>query len=371
VLALLAGGWVTPDRVARAVADLLRGGDLLGDPTADDVLDLLERRARRERRAGGPGATDALAGRLAELGAAVHVVGATGYPPRLAQAWPGLGAPLWVLVRAPASIVPTGPAVAVVGTRHPSLDGLQTARELGALLGRCGVVVVSGLARGIDQAAHRGALAAGGSTVAVLGTGFDVDYPRGDGDLREEIAASGALVTEHRPDEPVRPRHFLARNRILSGLADVVVVVEGRGRSGALATARLAGEQGREVWAVPGSLHAPTSQAPLALIRDGASVVTHLDDVVQAVLGVATRAHPPPHDGAADRAGTAARLSPAARCVLALLGAQPASPGRLADATGLPIPAVLAAVAELQGAGWALSAGRGIIRRGQQSDACG
>lgn len=360
-LGLLAGGWASPDRLARAVGAILHGGELVvPEPTADAVLSSLEAAAGRAGAAPTAARVAAVEDRLHAHGATLHVVGEAGYPGRLGQAWPELGAPLWLAVQGPGGLLPDAPTVAVVGTRHPSLDGLRTAESLGRLLARHGVLVVSGLARGIDQAAHRGALAAGGRTVAVLGAGFDVDYPRGDAGLRAEIAASGGLATELAPDAPPRPRHFIARNRIVSGLADAVVVVEGRARSGALATARLAAGQGRDVWAVPGSLWAPTSQAPLALVRDGVPLVTRLEDVLEGVIGAPRDAA---DDGSMEPAAMAGGLSPTAAAVLDLLGAAPSAAGPLARAADVPLPAVLAAIAELSARGLAAGTPRGIVRR--------
>jgi DNA processing protein len=370
VLALLAGGWVTAQRLARAVQELLSAGGLLAPSAeAEEVTAALEHGARAAGRLGTAADVIALRRRLRQVDGRLCVAGSADYPAQLLQTWPQLGAPLWLTVRAPGGRLPAGPAVAVVGTRHATLDGLRTAEELGRLLGRNGVTVVSGFARGIDQAAHRGALATGGRTVAVLGAGFATDYPRGDGALREEVAASGGLVTELLPDDPPRPRHFLARNRIVSGLADAVVIVEGRARSGALATARLGASQGRDVWAVPGSLHAPTSQAPLALIRDGAQVLTALDDVfaslatawgdVGATGGVRAGAGPP---APGPVPGTPGGLSVDAATVLGLLGAEPCSPSRLASGSALPLPAVLVAVSELSARGLVANTARGLVR---------
>ncbi|MDQ3974716.1 MAG: DNA-protecting protein DprA, partial [Actinomycetota bacterium] len=240
-------------------------------------------------------------------------------------------------------------------TRRPSLDGLRTAHRLGRLLAGHGVVVVSGLARGIDQAAHRGALDAGGATIAVLGAGLDVDYPAGSARLRAAVAAAGGVVSEHLPGTPPRPGHFLWRNRIISGLADATVVVEGRQRSGALQTARLAAAQGREVLAVPGSLSTPTSRAPLDLIRDGARPVTRLEDVLDAV-GVAWS------PAAEDEDSPARDLNPTAAAVLDLLGSVPTTAGALADRTGFGVGQVLAALGELTVRGLAEATPGGIVR---------
>ena len=295
--------------------------------------------------------------RLEALGGRLVVVGDDRYPPSLADAWPELGAPVWLFVAGTGSPARRSPAVAVVGTRRPSLDGARTAHRLGAALAEAGIVVVSGLARGIDQAAHRGALDGGGSTVAVLGTGLGVDYPARTAELREAIATSGALVTELVPGTGPRPWQFLERNRIISGLADATVVVEGRETSGALQTARLAGGQGREVWAVPGSINAPTSAAPLALLRDGARPMTSIGELVASLC-------PARMDDAGAAPGPVAPpgLSATARTVLDLLGPVPASTDALVAASTLPAPVVMVAVAELVDRGVGAITAHGVVR---------
>ncbi|MBA2317703.1 MAG: DNA-protecting protein DprA [Euzebyales bacterium] len=362
-VALAAGGATDPARIRQTVATLLADrADVAVETVLDALLAELARRGQTPDRS----VVATTGERLAALGARVVLAGRRGYPRRLADAWPELGAPPWLFVRAPEPGLPRGPAVAVVGTRHPTLDGLRTTRQLGRLLATHGVTVVSGLARGIDQAAHRGALDAGGPTVGVLGTGFAVDYPWGDGAVREAVAAAGGLVTELAPAAGPRPRHFLWRNRIVSGLADVVVVVEGRSRSGSLQTARLAAGQGRDVWAVPGSLHAPTSAGPLALIRDGAQVVTQITDVLDAVAAVQ---HEPDGDGDTGAPVAAAGLDPDTRRVRELLGPVPATPSALATAAGLPLPAVAAALADLADRGLATTTPRGAIATPDQTNA--
>jgi DNA processing protein len=353
---LATGLWVTPERLRSTVAAQLDRGA----PTdAGTVIAALEATATPDRPLPDDAAVQRTVGRLRALGAEVLLAGEAGYPSRLADAWPELGAPLWVFVRSPAGL-PAGPAVAVVGTRRPSADGLHTARELAMLLAEHGVTVVSGLARGIDQAAHRGALEAGGQTVAVLGTGLDVLYPSGSRELHDAIAASGGLVSEYPPGTGPRPHHFLWRNRLISGLADATVVVEGRARSGALQTARLAAAQGRDVLAVPGSLHAPASQGPLELIRDGAQPLTSLDEVL-AVVGLAPGGadHPP---------RSPAPLAPDTAAVHDLLGAVPSTPGALAAASGLAVGAVLAAVGELVELGLAQHGPRGVVRTAEAQE---
>jgi DNA processing protein len=171
-------------------------------------------------------------------------------------------------------------AVAIVGSRRPSPYGLAVAERLASELAARGVTIVSGLARGIDTAAHRGALAAGGRTLAVLGCGLDVVYPRENTVLARAIEARGALVSQFAPGVPALAGHFPARNRTLAGLALGVVVVEAAERSGALITAGFAGDLGRETFAVPGRITSPTSAGANRLIQDGAKLVTCWQDIV-------------------------------------------------------------------------------------------
>jgi DNA processing protein len=201
--------------------------------------------------------------------------------------------PLGVFVR---GALPTGPAAAIVGSRRATAYGREVAEHFGRELAAAGVAVVSGMARGVDAAAHRGALAGGGPTVAVWGAGPDRVYPREHAGLAEEIAGAGAIVTEYPPGTPPLPHHFPERNRLIAGLAQVVIVVEADERSGALVTARLALDEGREVMAVPGSVFSRLSAGPNGLLRAGAAPALAADDVL-AVLGVAPaaaeRAAPP------------------------------------------------------------------------------
>lgn len=175
------------------------------------------------------------------------------------------------------------PGVAVVGSRGPTAGGRDNARDFALALARAGFAVTSGLAAGIDRAAHEAALEAGGLTVAVLGTGPDVPYPQGHAGLMARIAAAGAVVSEHPPGTGARREHFPSRNRILAGLALGTLVVEAATRSGALITARLAAEAGREVFAVPGSIHNPMARGCHRLLRDGAALVESADEVIEAL----------------------------------------------------------------------------------------
>ena len=172
------------------------------------------------------------------------------------------------------------PAVAVVGSRDATAYGLAIAGELARGLAEAGIVVVSGLALGIDGAAHRGALDAGGTTIAVAGAGTDVAYPRQHRTLHAEIRERGVVISEHPPGTPPLKGHFPRRNRIISGLSLGVVVVEAAVHSGSLSTARHAVEQGREVFAVPGPVGAARSSGPHALLKRGARLVETVDDIL-------------------------------------------------------------------------------------------
>jgi DNA processing protein len=181
------------------------------------------------------------------------------------------------------------PQIALVGARHSSPGGRETAEVLAYSLAEAGYVVTSGLAAGIDAACHRGALAGFASTVAVMGTGFQHIYPASNRHLAEKIINAGALVTEFLPGTPPKAKNFPRRNRIISGLSLGVVVIEAALKSGSLITARLAAEQGREVFALPGSIHNPLARGCHALIRQGAKLVETAQDIVEE-LGALTGA---------------------------------------------------------------------------------
>ncbi len=175
------------------------------------------------------------------------------------------------------------PQVAVVGSRHPSAGGRDNARDFARALARSGLAVTSGLAAGIDTAAHLGALEAPGRTIAVIGTGPDLAYPRANAALMARIAAEGTVVSEHPPGTPPLQAHFPSRNRIIAGLALGTLVIEAAERSGALITARLAGEAGRDTFAVPGSIHNPLARGCHRLIRQGAALVEDAREVIAAL----------------------------------------------------------------------------------------
>jgi len=237
------------------------------------------------------------------------------------------------------------PLVAIVGTRAPSEDGRRLARRLASEIGAAGAGVISGLALGIDAAAHEGALDAGARTVGVLGGGHDCFFPPRNAELaRRIVAAGGAVLSPYAPGCPARPWQFLARNGIVAALASGVVVVEAAARSGALNTASWAADRGVPVMAVPGDVGRPKVAGCLALIRDGATLVRDAADVL-AQLGIAVPPQRPP------AAGPAAPSEPAAGAMLALLGAGPATADALAAASGLSAPAALARLGELQAAG--------------------
>jgi len=216
-------------------------------------------------------------GRVTSAGWRWLIPGDDQYPSLLAAT---ADPPLGLFVRGRLDDLPT---VAIVGSRKATPYGLQVARLLGEELGRAGVVMVSGMARGVDEAAHRGALAADGSSWAVWGTGPDRIYPAEHAGLAEELAVKGALITEYPPGTPPRRHHFPERNRILSGLVRAVVVVEAAARSGALITARLAMEEGREVLAVPGNIFSKLSVGPNTLLRVGARPLLTPRDLFEAI----------------------------------------------------------------------------------------
>lgn len=252
---------------------------------------------------------------------------------------------------------PALPAIAVVGSRHASGAGVDTARRFAAELAAGGFAVVSGLALGIDAAAHRGALGAG-VTVAVLGTGIDRIYPRQHQRLGDEIlAAGGALVSEFPPGTPPRPNHFPRRNRIIAGLSLGVLVVEAALRSGSLITARQALDQGREVCAVPGSIHHPLARGCHQLIREGATLVETAADVVAQLGGLlafkGAEAAP-----VSDRPAIGAE----AEAVLGALGHDPVGVDALVARTGLEAPRLTAALVELELTGLVESRGGTWLR---------
>lgn len=202
------------------------------------------------------------------------------YPPLLRE---GPNPPVGVFVDGDPALL-WRPSVAVVGSRSPSAGGRDNAAAFARALSRAGIVVVSGMAAGIDAAAHEGVLGQPqGATIAVLGTGPDLAYPRRHAGLRERIATEGAVVSEHPPGTGAHPSHFPRRNRIIAGLSLATLVIEAAERSGALITARQAIDSGRDVFAVPGSIHNPMARGCHRLIREGAGLVEHAGEVLDAL----------------------------------------------------------------------------------------
>lgn len=243
-------------------------------------------------------------------------------------------------------------SVAIVGARACSAYGAEVATRLASELAAAGVVVISGLARGVDAAAHRGALDTG-TTLAVLGCGIDRDYPRAHVHLAGRVAASGLILSEYAPGVEPAPWRFPARNRIVAGLARVTVVVEARERSGALITADLALDEGREVMAVPGEITSHLSHGTNALLRLGATPVTCAGDVLEA-LGLEPQT-----------VAAAPVLEPRLAAVHAAVIDAPASVDDLAGRTGLGAASVAAALAELELLGLVGESGglyRGVMR---------
>jgi DNA processing protein len=266
-----------PTRSWRHAAEHLRCGEspaavlnrLIADRWAERVGDRATLYARAAN----------AAHRAAETGLTPVLWNEPAYPPALAA----IVDPPFVLWTQGLTTAFDRPAVAIVGSRAASPYALVVAERLAADLVGCGIVVVSGLARGVDSAAHRGALGASGSTIAVLGSGADVIYPAEHVTLAREIATTGVVVSELVPGTPPLPPFFPLRNRIISGLVRAVVVVEASEKSGSLITARCALEQGREVLAVPGNVLSGRNRGGHALVRDGAKIVESADDILEEI----------------------------------------------------------------------------------------
>jgi DNA processing protein len=279
------------------------------------------------------------------------------YPPLLASIE---DPPIALFVIGDANLL-TAPQIALIGARRASATGRDIAGEFAAHLAGAGYTITSGLALGIDAAAHAGTLEAGGKTVAVLGTGPDRIYPKRNAPLRETIIASGALVSEFPPGTPPLAEHFPRRNRIISALAQATVVIEAALGSGSLITARLAAEQGREVFAVPGSIRSPLAHGCHALIRDGAGLVERPSDILEA-LGAVSEALAPAF---ADRESSADAEDPDYRILLDALGFHPTTADTLGERTGLTSQALssMLLMLELQGEVEALPGSRYVRRK--------
>lgn len=306
-----------------------------------------------------------------ELGARMIPFGAPDYPESLLSL---VDPPPILFARGDLSLL-ARPAVAIVGSRRATAQGRRTTERIAAEIADRGVVVVSGLALGIDGAAHRGALAVEGGTIAVLGCGPDLAYPASHRALFGEILQEGLIVTEFPPGEPAQPHNFPRRNRILAGLSAGVVVVEAAERSGALITVDHALDLGVEVFAVPGSVEAPNAAGSNNLIRDGAHLVTGGLDVLE-VLGWGARSSRagsrgsegapdsgPPRDidSGSDAPGPRSDLSR----VRGALGTGPRPVEELVPEVGFPVPRVLAALTRLELTGAAIRSAEGWRRAGQ------
>ncbi len=289
--------------------------------------------------------------RVREIGARLVTWIDEDYPERLRHIY---DPPAVLFVLGELGFQESAPAVAIVGSRKATPYGRTVARKLAADLGSCGLVVISGMARGIDAAAHLGALDTGAGTVAVLGSGLDVVYPRENERLMERIAAGGLVVSEFPPGSEPLAWHFPLRNRIISGLSQAVVVVEAGERSGALITAELALEQGRDVLAVPGNVNNPYSRGSNRLIKQGARLVEDAGDVLEE-LGLNTL-----FPGAKPGGSGTARLGPDEKLVLESLQGEGLSDQVLIELTGLPASRLGAVLAHLEIKGFVRRAPGGL-----------
>lgn len=314
---------------------------LMGVPRMERETALAIRASRDEATDGQPKAGAAAQVRAAEeAGATILTMGDSRYPPLLRE----IHAPPPVLFVKGACDALCGPCVAVVGSRRSTSYGRQAARMLAAGLVERGFTVVSGMARGIDGAAHGAALEKGGKTVAALGCGVDVVYPPEHRGLYEAVERTGALVSEFPMGAAPDPHHFPQRNRVISGLSLGVVVVEADLKSGALLTAQHALEQGREVFAVPGPITSERSRGTNRLIQEGAKLVQTAGDVVEE-FQTGFRGTPIPATPLAED------LSDEERAVLEALSGEAAHIDAIAAATGLPVGRALSLLLSLELAG--------------------
>ena len=249
------------------------------------------------------------------------------------------------------------PALAIVGSRNATAQGLANAENFARTLSLVGYTIVSGQALGIDTAAHRGALGHAGSTIAVIGTGADIVYPARNRELAHAIAADGLIVSEFPLGTPALAPNFPRRNRIISGLARGVLVVEAALRSGSLITARLAGEQGRDVFAIPGSIHSPLSKGCHVLIKQGAKLVDSAQDIVEELGSLGA---PLPAPGAAR---TVVDVNDPKEGLLAAIGYDAVGLDALQARSGLGVDALSALLLELELEGRAARLPGGLVQR--------
>ncbi|WP_230636030.1 DNA-processing protein DprA [Sphingomonas sp. Leaf4] len=280
------------------------------------------------------------------LGGRYLLLGDPDYPPLLTELD---NAPPALIVRGDLSL-PARPCVALVGARNASAAAVRFARGLAEELGAAGFVVVSGLARGIDTAAHGGAI--GHATIGVIASGIDVVFPPENRDLQEAVATQGLLVAEQAPGTQPLARHFPSRNRIIAGLSLGTVVIEAAPKSGSLITARLAGEAGREVMAVPGSPLDPRAQGCNLLIREGATLVQTAADVAEMLRPIDPRALRAPGSGYVPQPATPADADDRDRSrITTLLGPVPVAIDELVRQSGRPTAIVQTVLLELELAG--------------------
>ena len=324
----------------RALVDRFDGCRAAMEANAGDFAEVAGRRAEAKRRSGEP-ARWALhtAERCAAAGIAILVYGGPGYPRALGD----LGTPPSVLFALGRNELLQNPGVAIVGSRRATAYGRRVARQLGARVAGRGRCVVSGMAMGVDAAAHRGALPR--ATAAVLGSGVDVVSPPRNERLYREIVERGVVVSEYGPGVRAEPHHFPTRNRIIAALASDVVIVEASRRSGALITAGIALDLGREVHAVPGPIDRPTSEGTNRLVADGAGVI------VDAALNDVSL-HVPP-----------APPEPALRELLATIPAAPVTVDEVAAAAALPIEEVATSLTILEIRGYLTATRDGRLMR--------
>lgn len=273
---------------------------------------------------------------LAQAGHALLTLGDADYPPQLlATADP----PLLLWLQGRRELLAT-PALAIVGSRNPTAQGGDNARAFGRALAQAGYTIVSGLALGVDAAAHEGALDADGATIAVVGTGLDQVYPRRNEKLTARLlAGKGLMVSEYSLGTPVMQANFPKRNRIIAGLSRGCLVVEAALQSGSLITARQAAEAGREVFAIPGSIHSPQSRGCHALIRQGAKLVESAEDVLEEL---------PPLGATVAAAPDAVQTPHEQQALLDAMGFDPVSLDALMARSGWPAAELSAALLELE-----------------------
>lgn len=256
------------------------------------------------------------------------------------------------------------PQLAIVGSRNPSPQGVQAAREFAQHLASAGLVITSGLALGIDTASHQGALDVGMPTIAVTGTGLDRVYPASNRELAHAIAVDGALVSEFPIGTSPRPENFPQRNRIISGLSLGTLVVEAAKRSGSLITARFAGEQGREVFAIPGSIHNPLARGCHHLIRQGAKLVETAQDIIDELLPLAgSLPLEPGQPLAADAVDNTPQLDEDYSQLLEIMGFEPVSINQLVENSRLTPAEVSSMLLQLEMSGYVAASHGGTYNR--------